>query len=300
MGKLFGGGGGPGPVLDKSAFDISEQAKKYEALAEANRLANQQGNQQLTGLLQQQATGQGPLANAALKTAQNRNLAQTLAAAQNAQASPLNMRNLLQQRGQSSRDLAELGMQSRLQSQQALGQQLGQQAQIGQQDVQQGFGIAKAPKDLMADFEKTRFKADTERHERIRGQQDNILSNALGAAGRIGMGYLTAGASETVPALVEVAKTGGAQGGARYPSPKFAHGGVVRGPEATDGDSNENDVLQANLSAGEMVVPKSVVEQGPKAVKSFAEKLLALEAQAPHELNGFAALAAMKPVKRKR
>lgn len=273
MGKLFGGGGGAGPVLDKSKFDLSKQAKKYEDISDEQRAYNQSQNRALASQLQQQATGVGPLANAALKTAQNRNLAQTLAAAQSAGASPLNTRNLLQARGQQSRDLAELSMQDRLASQQALGAQLGQSAQIAGADIGQGFGIARAPVDSMKEYEMTRFGADVARQNQIKQQQGAIGSALLGAGGSALQGYLS--------------------------GPKTAaHGTIVKGHSEQSGDSVENDKVPHLLSSGEMVVPKSVVKQGPKAIKTFAQTLLELENESPSAINGFAALVAMKGNKR--
>lgn len=193
VGKVFGfdkGGSGPGPELDKRAFDLTEQAKRYENLLNEQRLYNQAANRQLTDQLQQQARGEGPLAGAQLRAAQNRNLAQTLAAAQAQNASPLATRNFLQMRGQSSRDLAELGQQERLQSQQALASQLAQQANISSSDIGQGFGLARAPVDMRADYEKQRFAGDVAKTEAIRQQQTAIGGALLSAAGQAGAAAL--------------------------------------------------------------------------------------------------------------
>lgn len=261
----MGGGGGAAPVLDRSKFDLSKQSKKYEDLLDAQRQQSAAQNQQLSDMLMQQATGQGPLANAALKAASNRSLAQSLAAAQAAQANPLNARNLMQQRGQANRDLAELSMQNRIQSQNALGQQLASQANIAGNQIGQGFGIAKAPVDMQSQYEQARFGADVARQNAIQQQQSQIGGALLGAAGTALGSYLSK-----------------------------AHGGVVRGPEHKASDSVENDVVPHALSAGEMVVPKSVVADGPKAIKDFAQVLLELEKDGPSDVNGFAAVAALK------
>lgn len=184
------GGGGPGPELNKGAFDLQEQAARYEKLLNDQREYNMAANRELTGQLQQQARGEGPLAGARLRQAQNRNLAQTLAAAQAQGASPLATRNFLQLRGQSSRDLAELGQQEQLQAQQALAGQLASQAGISRGDIEQGFGLARAPVDMRADYEKLRFNADVAKQEGIRQQQTGITSALLGAAGDAGAAYL--------------------------------------------------------------------------------------------------------------
>lgn len=54
----------------------------------------------------------------------------------------------------------------------------------------------------------------------------------------------------------------------------FNCGGVVDGPEVVKGDNIKNDVVKANLSAGEMVIPKTVVQEGPDAIKEFAKEEL--------------------------
>lgn len=53
------------------------------------------------------------------------------------------------------------------------------------------------------------------------------------------------------------------------------NGGKVKGPEIQKGDSPKNDVVPAMLSAGEMVIPKTVVQKGPDAISAFAAGLLA-------------------------
>jgi hypothetical protein len=52
-------------------------------------------------------------------------------------------------------------------------------------------------------------------------------------------------------------------------------GAMVPGQAPVPGDSEKNDIVNAKLSPGEMVIKRSVVEQGPEAIKSFAEALLA-------------------------
>lgn len=188
---LTGGGGGPGPELNKNAFDLSEQAVRYEKLLNDQREYNNAANRQLTDQLQQQARGEGPLAGARLRQAQNRNLAQTLAAAQAQGASPLATRNFLQMRGQSSRDLAELGQQEQLQAQQALASQLAAQGEGARQDITQGFGIARAPVDMGASFESQRYQGDVARQQMIKNQQNAILGGLLGAAGQAGGALIT-------------------------------------------------------------------------------------------------------------
>lgn len=264
----FGGGGpGAGPELNKAPFDISKQAKEYEDRLKQQAAYTEEQNRALSEALAQQARGEGPLAGAAMRQAANRSLAQTLSAAQAMGGSPLAARNIMQARGQSARDLAELGLQERLQAQQALGQQLGRAAETGRADIGAGFGIAKSPQEAMQDYEKTRFQADMARRMAIEQGQREIGGALLGTAAKAGMGYLT---------------------GAPV---KAAHGGIVPGqPPATD--DKINDVIEARVSPGEMIVPATVVQEGPKAIKSFAEALLKTNLQ--HPVKGYASVVAAR------
>lgn len=54
-------------------------------------------------------------------------------------------------------------------------------------------------------------------------------------------------------------------------------GAMVPGKAKVNGDSEENDTVPALLSPGELVVPRSVVNAGPVAVKGFAEAILQKE-----------------------
>lgn len=52
----------------------------------------------------------------------------------------------------------------------------------------------------------------------------------------------------------------------------FAHGGKVEGPELTKGDHPINDVVIAKVSPGEIIVPKSLAQDGDSA-KEFVDAL---------------------------
>lgn len=298
----FGGGGaGAAPVLDKKAFDISQQAKEYE-----DRLKNQADytstqNRSLSDALAQQARGEGPLAGVAMKQAANRSLAQTLSAAQAMGGSPLAARNIMQARGQTTRDLAELGMQERLAAQQALGQHLERAAGTQRADVSAGFGIARAPQDMMADYERQRFAADVARQNAIQAQQAQMGSALLGTAGQLGAAYLTGGASLAAQGLKTTPFTGGSasmQGYNQLPGTEMAaHGGIVPGqPDKID--TKANDTVPAQVSPGEMVIPVTVVQAGPKAVQKFADALLKQQQQQKDAPGGYATIAAMKKGKK--
>lgn len=54
----------------------------------------------------------------------------------------------------------------------------------------------------------------------------------------------------------------------------FYKGGKVPGQPQVEGDSEANDTVDAKLSPGEMVIPRSVVDAGAKEVHNFAAELL--------------------------
>jgi hypothetical protein len=63
-----------------------------------------------------------------------------------------------------------------------------------------------------------------------------------------------------------------------------AQGAVVPGRAPVKGDSAKNDVVPAMLSPGEIVIPRSVVAEGPKSISKFAAAILAKEGK-PQKLN---------------
>lgn len=177
------GGGGSNPLsskpkfigstrdVDKSAFEIKEaeeskkraQAREQEA-TERSKTAQEQ-RQGLISQLQAQASGEAPsLAEAQLKAASDRNLAQQLAVAQTQRGGSASARerNLARAQAQSGRELAQdvttAGIQERQQAQNLLAQQISQEQQLADQLTQnylaQGFTIEQAQQQALADFEK--------------------------------------------------------------------------------------------------------------------------------------------------
>lgn len=181
-GNRGGGGGGGGPG-DTGIGDVS---KKYASALEEQRLKNLEVGNELTSQLRQQAMGEGPLANAQLKSAQNRNLAQTLAAAQTAGGSPLAIRQMLQQRGQQGQELAQLGIQERLGAQQALGQQLASQAGIGRSDIMAGFDISKMPATFSHEAAMQQASLQAQKDMALKQQQSAILGSLIQAGASAG------------------------------------------------------------------------------------------------------------------
>lgn len=260
MGGLFGGGGGTAPKIDPRKFDFRQQVKDRVQPA-------RDASQGLIQQLQAQTTGQAPsLATAQLKAAQDRNLSQLMAAAsaQRGGNPALMQRQLAQQQGQQGRQLAQDSGVARLQEQQAAQQLLGQ---VGQSQQGQDLAQIMQPGQLYSQGEKYRYDADKARVDAVKQQQNNILGNVVGTVGRGVAAFYTGGASEATGAGQAI--QGGLSGAVNK-----AEGGMVEGPEVVPGDSQANDVVEARLSAGEMVIPKTVVEQGPSAVKGFAEAVM--------------------------
>lgn len=181
VGKVIGGvgevaGGDPkfkGALrkIDKDAFQIrgsKDRADRAQALrAEADQRSKVAMGQRkdLIQQLQAQASGTAPsLAEAQLRSAQDRNLAQQLAAAQSQRGGNVaaTQRQLAQQQAQAGREVAQDAATARLQeresAQQLLGQQIGQEQQLADQltqnYLQQGFNIEQARQQALADYEK--------------------------------------------------------------------------------------------------------------------------------------------------
>lgn len=257
MGGLFGGGGGTAPKIDTRKFDQRKNVEARTAESRGNSLALQRQ-------LMAQTTGAAPsLATAQLKAAQDRNLSQLMAAAQAQRGgnSALQQRQMMMQQGQAGRALAQDSATARLQEQAQAQQLLANTSQ-----AQQGQDLAQVmqPGQLIAQGEKYRYDADKARVDAVKDQQANVLGNTLKTVGRGIAAFYTGGASEAALAAADAGK-----------AQKMAEGGLVPGDEVVKGDSQANDVVPAQLSAGELVVPKSVVEQGEKAISGFAKAVLA-------------------------
>lgn len=184
-------------IIDKEAFKIKgaegtvKTAKEREQAA-ANRSSTAQGQRQtLISQLQGQAAGTAPsLAEAQLKSASERNLAQQLAAsqAQRGGSSASRERQLLRGQATAGRALAQDSAQARLAEQQSAQQLLGQQIsqeqqasdQLTQQYMQLGFSAEQAQQQAAADLEKLET-------------QQFISAQGLSAAGVAGQQQAAAG-----------------------------------------------------------------------------------------------------------
>ncbi len=250
-----------------AAANEGPQAKANQQLADEawkqrQFLAGQQENQ--TAFAQQladRAMGKGPsLAEAAMRATQDRNLQQQVAAAR---------ANRSANAGLASRTNAMIGAQQNQQTVQAAGQAklaeaLAQQQAYAnymaqQQNYAQGLMSAQAGIGSQAAAQ----NAANQQYN------DGIMGGLMGTAGQLvgGIGGM-------------FGKGGGGGGGlgggtSMGSSPRpMSRGGIVEGEAPVKGDNPANDIVDAKLSPGEMVVPRTVVAAGPKAVTSFAESLL--------------------------
>lgn len=102
-------------------------------------------------------------------------------------------------------------------------------------------------------------------------KRKNDMLSSVGAAFGMAEGGM-AGAPPQVAKLMEKFGGGGEDPFAQFLS--LDSGGKVPGHAPAPGDSSQNDVVPAMLSPGEMVVPRSVVSQGPEAIAHFARTLM--------------------------
>lgn len=195
---LFKQGGESGPQLNKDPFDVKAIAKKYEDIytkqrqdAEARSAAA--NTPALIADLSARAMGKGPsLAEAQLKSATNRNLAQQLAAAsamrgRNPAAS---QRQIMQQQGQAGRSLAQDSAIARLQEQSQAAQQLAGQQQmadvLNQNATGEGFRAALSPKQNLQQYETKRFDYDVLKTEGEKQRDAQMQAALLGSVGTAG------------------------------------------------------------------------------------------------------------------
>ena len=178
---VFGGGGKTGALgtgqfkgstrqLDKANFQIQESKEAASRARDLEKESKQRSEQAQTDRrsliesLQAQASGTAPsLAEAQLRSASDRSLAQQLATAQSQRggSAASRERQLLRGQAQAGRELAQDATTARLQerqmAQQQLGDQVSQEQQLADQLTQnylaQGFNIEQARQQALQDYE---------------------------------------------------------------------------------------------------------------------------------------------------
>lgn len=109
---------------------------------------------------------------------------------------------------------------------------------------------------------------------------------------------LAAGAMQAAASGTAMAVGGGkgGQGGGAQPAAGAAHGGKVMGKANVPGDSPANDTVDAKLSPGEIVVPRSMASN-PDAAKRFIDALF--ESQSGQKQVGYGDVLKAKQSKKK-
>lgn len=215
--------------------------------------ANQQA---LSNQLAQQAQGAGPnLAEQQLRDATARNIAQSQGMVASAKGiSPaLAQRLAAQNAAMSNQAAAGQAAQTRMQ------QQLAAQAQLGNvsgQMGQQALGLQGTLQNAQA-------------------AQNQAINQAVLGTNQINAG-VAADNSATNRAIIGGLISGGSQvGAAAAGMPAYSGAVVPNTPGMIPGDHPANDIVDAKLSPGEIVIPRSVAmsQDAPEKAKEFVEML---------------------------
>lgn len=263
----------------KKYWDIASEVKPaqdaYAPLVQNSQAASTQVAPQRLDVLKQMglaATGQGPsLAEAQMKAAQDRNLAQQLAAAQAQRGgnAALTQRNMLNNQASAGRDLAQQAGIARLQERDSFLNAANTADQALRTDIAGKLNLDLMPKQSLQSWESARVGAVNQAQAANAAAQNQMTGALIGGAATIGGGMATGGASLAAPAVASAASSGlkptqyhgdGGMAG------KWATGGKVEGPGTGTSDS-----IPAKLSNGEFVV-KAKVAQNPAMLK-FLEKI---------------------------
>lgn len=259
------------------------------------------GLQGLIGTLQKQQAGDfgpgGSLAQKILEQGLGQNIAgvRSQLASQRGLSPALAARYAAEQTaqlgGQTAQQAGILGLQQQLAAQQLLGSLSGTAAGLGSkagdiygtartQEIEQAKAISDADLKRLnilasSDVGIRQLQAQTGMDERkLRAtiaeanqaaaagdmnRRNQLLGGLLGAAGQVGAAYATKGASTQ------------AGGAGAAPITSYS-GGRIPGEAPVSGDHPKNDIVPANLSPGEIVIPRSSAGS-KKAAKSFIDSL---------------------------
>lgn len=319
MSFMGGGAGGGGFTAKGATQEQADQAtgnvqnsyesqqKFLQALSQQNGVQNQQDvflqQKALADQLQQQTMGQGPnpaQAQLAQNTGANIQQQAALMAGQRgasansglmARQAAMQGGNMQQQAAgqaatmQANQQLA--AQQALMQQQQAMGglatNQVGQQQTAITQGGQLALGGQKNTLDSLSNQNTTTQAAMAAANQ----SKDSGLGGMMGGLGSLAMtagkAYLTGGTSLIADAAASGGGGGGGAGGmggmASMASNFMSQGGAVPGKAKTAGDSKKNDTVHAVLSPGEIVIPRSIVAQGPDAIRAFAEHIMEQEGE---------------------
>ena len=239
---------------------LTAQQRLVEALQAQNGIYNQtnvfQQQQTLANQLQQQALGQGPNpAQAQLAQNTGQNIAGQAALMAGQRNSGANAGLLARQQAmqgantqqQAVGQAATLGAQQQLAAQQALQQQQASMAGTAQNQVANQLGAQQGVANIALQSQGNQMGLSNNQN----ALQTGVNQNNSNAQSQLIGGLIGGGAAALM-----------------------ASGGKVPGQAPVTGDSPKNDIVNAKLSPGELVIPRSVVMQGPDAVLAFAKQHL--------------------------
>lgn len=279
--NLLGGSQDATPQGVKNDQSYYGAAQRQGVEAQSGMIAGAQPQRtQFLNQLGQQALGGGPnLSELQLRSAMDRSLANQVAAAKAARGvnPALAARQASLQGAATQQNIAGQAAQARIQEQRQQQQMFANQLASEQGALQGMYNGATGNANAAQAAGRAQGNLGV-------GAGLNVGSAIMGSKfgeglGQAASGLFSGGAQQPVEPQGDIAPSRGSLG------MSYSKGGYVEGGEVVRGNSPENDNVDAKLSAGEIVLPKSVVKahvSGDKqAVKSFVEK--ALE-QAQNEL----------------
>jgi hypothetical protein len=267
IGGLFDNmGGGEDPRF--SPQGQANQQLADEAWRQRQFLASQGENQTaFANQLAERAMGKAPsLAEAAMRATQDRNLQQQVAAAKS---------NRSANAGLASRTNAMLGAQQNQQTVQASGQAKLAEQIANQQLYADYMGREKSYLHSVMAAQAGIGTASANNSLAQQQRTDGLMGGLLQTGGQLFGSFMGKGGSGGDVGVPQSGGLGSSRhGSTAMPMQKMSGGGVIPGKALVKGDSPLNDVKPTLLSPGEVVVPRTVVKKGPKAIASFADALL--------------------------
>lgn len=267
IGGLFGGSGSvQASPIDKTQFDLTQEAKPAQTtlgqqLTAGTALAAQT-NPQVAAVMNAEALaaeGKGPsLAEAQMKAAQDRTLAQQLAMTTGRGGNAATAeRNLVQASTAAGRGIAQDTAQARLQERQNFLSQAALQNQQLNATAGQQMSAAFAPKQAMQNYTLQNAQMQNQMNQFNEQQSQAAIGGLLGGvASGLGSGgflksFMGGGGGGGGGALT--ANTPPPAGGYTF---KYAEGGPIDGP-----GTERSDSIPAMLSKGEFVVKAAAVKR---------------------------------------
>lgn len=243
----------------------------------------------LIGTLQQQQAGNfgpgGSLAQQILQQGLGQNIAgvRSQLASQRGLSPALAARYAAQQTaqlgGQTAQQAGILGLQQQLAAQQLLGQLSGQAATLGSKGADvlgqmRGQDIAQATATSDAALKRLGILASSDTGIRQLQAQTGMSENEIRMKIKAANQAAAAGDRQMAASILGGVLGGASQGAAMVATKGMMayDGGRIPGKAPVAGDHPANDVVKANLSPGEIVIPRSAASS-KKAAKSFIDSL---------------------------